>query len=122
MERDFTFIDDLVKAIYLLSEKPPNELNKKNKKVDFGSSPVSRWRVVNIGRSKPEQLMSLVKIIEDVAGKKLMKNFVEMQPGEIEKTYADNAMLKKIIGYTPDTNLREGIASFIEWFKVYYNK
>ena len=75
-----------------------------------------------MGRSKPEQLMSLVKIIEDVAGKKLMKNFVEMQPGEIEKTYADNAMLKKIIGYTPDTNLREGIASFIEWFKVYYNK
>ena len=120
MERDFTFIDDLVKAIYLLSKKPPSKIKNNNKKVDFENSPSAKWRVINIGRSEPQKLMVLVEMIEEIIGLKLKKNFVEIQPGEIKKTYADNSILKKIIGYTPDTDLKEGIASFIEWYKMYF--
>ena len=116
MKRDFTFIDDLCKAIQLLSrEKPfPNQLSS-------ASSQVAPYRVINIGNGKPENLMDFVRLIEKKLGLTAKINFLEMQQGDVPETFARNYELKNLTGFTPSTNIKEGISKFVDWYLEYYH-
>ena len=121
MIRDFTYIDDLVEAIFLLTSKEPNPVNKRNEifKNDSISS-VAPFRIVNIGNSKPINLLDFIKELENVLGKGARINFLDIQGGDVQKTHSNIDLLKAITGFEPKTNIREGISKFVKWYKSYY--
>ena len=120
MLRDFTYIDDVVKAIEKLIKKPPiSDLNFNFNNPD----PDSSWaphKIFNIGNNKPIKLMTFIDSLEKELGIFSLKRFKDMQPGDVEGTFSDNESLKKWINFTPETTLKEGMKNFIEWYKSYY--
>lgn len=105
MERDFTYIDDVIESIYRL-------VNKKDQ---------SGYKLFNIGGEHPVNLLHFIEILETQLGKKAIKVFKEMQPGDVKITYADSSALAKYIDYKPVTRIEEGLEKFVKWFKEYYN-
>ncbi len=118
MKRDFTYVSDLVYAVFLLIKFIP-EKNKKICKNDTISS-VAPWRVINIGNSKVETLSDFIKEIEHCLNRKAIKNYLPMQKGDVKETYADSELLFEITGFKPQTKISEGIKSFCDWYKEYY--
>ena len=118
--RDFTFIDDIIEGICLVLKKNMH----KNKDFDLenpkASSSWAPYRIFNIGNSKTIKLVEFVNILEDELGIKAIKDYVEMQPGDVLKTYSDISLLKSNFGYQPKINLQKGIKLFINWYKEYY--
>lgn len=122
MFRDFTYVTDLVRAIRLLMfEAVPQR--PENGKVPEGDSlsPVAPFRVVNIGNSKSERLLDFVEAIEDALGQKTTRNMMDMQPGDVPATWANAALLETLTGYRPQTDMRDGVKRFVEWYRDYYN-
>jgi UDP-glucuronate 4-epimerase len=119
MQRDFTYIDDLVEAIVRLVSAVPVRGNPVQGSED-SLSPVAPWRVVNIGRGQPVQLMDFVAEIERVLGRGAMLNKMPMQPGEVTLTYADASLLEALTGYRPSTAVGAGVAAFCDWYASYY--
>ena len=121
MQRDFTYVADLVKAIFLLISKEPTKIYERNKIIKNDSiSAVAPFRVVNIGSSNPINLLDFIKELEIILGKEAKKNFLTMQDGDVEKTHSDINLLKALTGFEPKINIREGISHFIKWYKSYY--
>ncbi len=118
MRRDFTYIDDLVNAILLLSKKRP--LSSSNPQIEQMRRLEAPWRVVNIGSSKPESLLSFIETLEAVIGKKARKKFLPLQPGDLLNTYSNNDLLNTLIGKQAKTSLKVGIQNFVDWYKQYY--
>jgi UDP-glucuronate 4-epimerase len=120
MERDFTYIDDIVQGIVHVANNPakPRE-NWDGHRPDPASSPAP-YRVYNIGNSKPVNLMEFIEAIEESTGKKATKNMLPIQPGDVPKTYADVTALSQQYGYQPTTSVQAGIKPFVEWFRSYY--
>ena len=119
MERDFTFVDDIVHSIYLLIEKPPNLKNE----IKFQNDSLSNcapWRVVNIGNNKPIKLLDYIKAIEKELGIKAKQNLKPMQIGDIPSTFSNNDLLSEITGFKPKTDIKVGVKKFINWYKSYY--
>ena len=121
MKRDFTFIDDLVEAMYLLSKKIPKSSTNKNLKKNESLSSVAPFRVVNIGNSKTEKLKDFINILEQELDKKAKKIFLPMQAGDMKETWADASLLKELTGYKPKINIREGIKMFVNWYQEFYD-
>src|SRR5208283_5053624 len=88
---------------------------------DPGSS-FAPYRIYNIGSNKPVQLLEFIKIIEDLLGLEAKKEFLPMQPGDVHETYADIRDITKNFGFSPGVSIREGLASFIKWYKEYQQK
>jgi UDP-glucuronate 4-epimerase len=123
MERDFTYIADLVRAIELLMEVPPGPPNDRGELSPIDSiSPVAPFRIVNIGNSEPVQLPDFVDIIEEKLGKKAQRNYLPMQPGDVRATWANAELLRELTGYRPHTRIRDGVSAFVDWFREYYRK
>ena len=121
MIRDFTYIDDLVKAIFLLTDKTPETVNKRKEGIKNDSiSDVAPFRIINIGNSLPVNLRDFINELEKVLGKEAKKNFLLMQDGDIYKTHSNIDLLKTLTGFQPKTTLYEGISEFVEWYKSYY--
>ena len=121
MYRDFTYIDDLVKGIKLLiNTVPSTDSNRDILKEDSHSS-VAPFRIVNIGNSNKVKLIDFIDAIEDVMGKKAIKNFMSMQKGDVHATWADTSLLKNLTNFQPQTNFKVGIEHFIKWYQSYYN-
>ena len=121
MTRDFTYIDDLVKAILLLTKKIPQIANKRKEDIKNDSiSDVAPFRIVNIGNSKPINLLDYIKELEKVLGKVARKNFLEMQDGDVYKTHGSIELLEALTEFRPKTTLHEGISEFVKWYKSYY--
>ena len=121
MIRDFTYIKDLVRAIFLLIKKPPSIPEKRKEKFKNDSiSEVAPFRVVNIGNSQPIKLLDCINELERVIGKEAKKNFLDMQDGDVYKTHSNTNLLESITGFKPKTTLHEGISKFVEWYKLYY--
>ena len=116
MERDFTYIDDLVEAICLLSAKPPRKAGES----DPGASPVAPYRVVNIGNSQPVSLMAFIEAIEKALGKTCIRNYMPMQPGDVPRTWADCSALQGLTGFRPATSVQDGVNAFVAWYRDYY--
>ena len=121
MYRDFTYIDDLVHSIYLLINKIPfNSTDTENLSKD-NVSPVAPYRVVNIGNSTKIKLLDFIEIVEDVIGKKAIRNYMPMQKGDVMSTWADTSVLQNLTGYHPKTNVKDGVKNFVNWYRKYYN-
>ena len=121
MVRDFTYIDDLINAIFLLISKiPPKARERKNIIKNDSISDVAPFRIVNIGNSQPINLLDYVKELENVLGKVAKKKFLGMQDGDIHKTHSNINLLKALTGFEPKTNMHEGISQFVKWYRSYY--
>lgn len=118
MFRDFTYVEDLVNGIYLLLNKPPSKFDKDHNR--FGNSNIAPFRVVNIGNSQKIKLTDFIEEIEECIGKRAIRNYMPMQIGDVQATWADTTFLKNLTGYSPKTNFKEGIAHFVKWYKEYY--
>ena len=121
MQRDFTYVADLVKAIFLLTSQEPTKISERNKIIKNDSiSAVAPFRVVNIGSSNPINLLDFIKELEIILGKEAKKKFLIMQDGDIKKTYSNTNLLRDLTGFEPITNIHEGISQFVKWYKSYY--
>ncbi len=122
MYRDFTYVDDLVRAIRLLIDAVP--VRPANGVVPEGDSlsPVAPWRVVNIGNSDKVRLLDFIDAIEDCLGQKATRNYMDMQMGDVPATWANAELLQTLTGYRPQTDFRDGIARFVEWYREYAGK
>ena len=120
MERDFTYVDDIVEALHRVGEKIPTP----NPAWD-GSDPdpgtsSAPWRVLNIGNNAPVTLTRVIEIIEDCLGRKAKKEWLPMQPGDVPATYADIEDLASVVGFRPQTSIEDGIARFVRWYRDFY--
>jgi len=123
MERDFTYVGDLVRAISLLIPAvPPGPDGRGDIAPEDSLSPVAPFRIVNIGNSASVKLLDFIAEIEKCLGKEATRNYMPMQPGDVRATWADATLLKSLTGYQPQTGIREGVAAFVEWFRDYYQK
>jgi UDP-glucuronate 4-epimerase len=123
MERDFTYVTDLVRAIRLLVPvAPPGPEGRETPIGGDSLSPVAPYRSVNIGKSEPTRLLDFIEIIERELGKRAIRNSMDMQPGDVPATWADASLLRELTGYQPQTSLREGVGEFVAWFRDYYRK
>ena len=121
MYRDFTYVEDLVKAIFLLTSKEPKKNNERKHIIKNDNiSAVAPFRVVNIGNSSPINLLDFIKKLENILGQDAQKNFLSMQDGDVKKTHSDINLLRDLTGFEPKTNIHEGITQFIKWYKSYY--
>lgn len=121
MQRDFTYVNDLVEGIRLLCDAVP--VRPADGRVEEGDSlsAVAPYRVVNIGNSEPVQLMDFITAVEDAIGKKAEKNMLPMQPGDVPVTWADSTLLTRLTGYQPKTSVTEGVREFVRWYRQHYN-
>lgn len=123
MYRDFTYVDDLVRGIALLIAAVP-ERPETPEDIAAGDSlsPVAPYRVVNIGNSEKIRLLDFIDAIEDSLGKKAQRNYMDIQMGDVPATWANADLLQRLTGYKPETDFRDGIELFVEWFRDYYAK
>jgi len=119
MSRDFTYIDDIVNGIVALVEIVPEV--KETNHAPNGSS-TGRFALYNIGNNKPVRLIDFIEILEDLIGKRAVKNMMPMQPGDVERTYADINSLAALAGYSPTTDIRQGLEKFVNWYRLYFDK
>ena len=121
MERDFTYIDDIVEAIYkLLDNIPKSNFNWDESKNKVSES-FAPYKVYNIGNNTPIKLEKFISILEEKIGKKSIRNYMEMQDGDVKKTYADTSDLENDIGFRPNTSMEEGLKKFVDWYKEFYS-
>lgn len=106
LSRDFTYIDDIIQGVFLTLEEEAK----------------SNYEIYNIGKSRPVKLMDFIDAIEKTLDKEAIKEYCRMQPGDVEKTWADVSKLSKDFDYHPDTPIEEGIKHFIDWLKEYYKQ
>ncbi|WP_118132422.1 NAD-dependent epimerase/dehydratase family protein [Oceanicella sp. SM1341] len=116
MKRDFTYVDDLVRAIRLLIDTAPGEEPVEGDTL----SPVAPWRLVNIGNGAPVQLTGFIDAIEDALGVPVTRNMMDMQKGDVPATWADTALLQRLTGYRPQTTVDEGVRRFVDWYRDYH--
>ncbi len=122
MQRDFTFVSDLVEGIVRLIDAVPPSPDAKQEPIKGDSlSPVAPWRVVNIGNGDTVELMDYIKALEAALGIKAKKNMMDMQQGDVPATLASNDLLKALTGFTPSTPVQDGVAAFVAWYKSHYN-
>ena len=123
MYRDFTYVDDLVRGIGLLIDAVPKRPETPDDIPEGDSlSPVAPFRIVNIGNSEKIKLLDFVDAIEESLGKKAIRNYMDIQMGDVPATWANADLLQSLTGYKPQTDFRDGISRFVTWFRDYYEK
>jgi UDP-glucuronate 4-epimerase len=115
MQRDFTYIDDIVAGVIACSDTPPAD----DGKAKPGGS-VAPHAIYNIGNNKPETLRRFIQIVEAACGREAIKDMQPMQPGDVPATYADIDAIARDHGYAPTTTLDEGLPRFVDWFRSYH--
>ena len=122
MYRDFTYVTDLVRGIELLIDQPPEAPDARSRAIEGDSlSPNAPHRVVNIGNGNKVRLVDFIEAIETACGRTAIKNFMPMQKGDVPATWADNSLLRTLTGYAPQTDVREGVQKFVDWYREYYS-
>ncbi|WP_103334425.1 NAD-dependent epimerase/dehydratase family protein [Pseudotabrizicola formosa] len=114
MQRDFTYIDDLIEGIIRLITAIPGT---RPVGPQDSLSPVAPFRVVNIGNGAPEHLTDFITAIETATGRTARRNLLPMQPGDVPATWADATLLHALTGPLPRTDLHEGVARFVDWYR-----
>lgn len=120
MQRDFTYIDDIVEGVVRALDKPAEPNPDWSSETPDSASSYAPYRLYNIGNNQPVELMTFIESLENALGEKAEKNMLPMQPGDVQATYADIDALVEDVGFRPDTPLEEGIKQFIDWFREYY--
>ena len=120
MQRDFTYIDDVIESILRLIKKPATPNKNFKKELPDSSSSWCPHKIFNIGNSNPVPLMKFINILESQLEQKAIKVFEPMQLGDVKSTYSDTSKLENWINYKPIISLEEGIKKFIIWYKEFY--
>jgi UDP-glucuronate 4-epimerase len=121
MFRDFTYVEDLVRGIRLLIDAVPERPASRDAIPEGDSlSPVAPFRIVNIGNSDKVRLEDFIDAIEQELGKKAIRNYMDMQAGDVPATWADASLLRRLTGYAPQTEIREGVRRFVAWYREYF--
>ena len=121
MQRDFTFVDDIVEGIVrVMHHVPQSNTDWKQSSSDVSASSAP-YKIYNIGNNAPVKLTKFIEAIENELGKKAIKELLPLQPGDVPATYADVSDLVRDVGYKPNTSVEEGVKNFINWYKKYYN-
>jgi len=117
MQRDFTYVDDIVEGVVRVLDCPPAP---QPAGPDFAFEQTAPHRVLNIGNHHPEPLTEFIEAIEEALGRSAEKRLLPMQPGDVPATYAETDQLKGLTGFAPYTPLRTGIQRFVDWYRGYY--
>lgn len=116
LERDFTYIDDIVEGILRVADQPPQ--TTVGEQESYRSD--ARYALHNIGNHNPVALGDFIATLEDLCGREAVKEYLPMQPGDVHATYADVDSLKDAVGFEPKTPLRDGLERFVAWYRSYY--
>lgn len=111
MMRDFTYIDDIVEGVIRIQDVLPQ--------VNQSQGTTAPYAIYNIGNNQPIQLSEFIEAIESACGKQAEKLYMDMQPGDVPKTYADTAQLEAAVGYKPATSIQDGMVKFVKWYKAF---
>ena len=122
LERDFTYIDDVVEGIVNLLPHIPQAIKDYHEAHHSVSESFAPYKIYNIGNNKPVSLMTFIETLEKHLGQEAIKEFVDMQPGDVHTTWADVDDLETAINYKPSTPLDEGLKQFTDWYKNYYKR
>ncbi len=117
MARDFTYVEDLVSALVALIDAVPGS---EPVSAADSLSPVAPFRSVNIGGGSPVPLMDYIAALEAATGTEAKKNFLPMQAGDVPATHASADLLRALVGFVPETPVREGVKAFVDWYRDYY--
>lgn len=115
MYRDFTYIDDIIAGVIASLDHPPADDG-----AEKAGGSVKPHALYNIGNHRSEPLMKVIGLLEDACGAKAELDMLPMQPGDVHKTYADIAAIRRDLGYEPKTSIEEGIPAFVRWFRDYH--
>ncbi len=117
MQRDFTYIDDVVEGVVRVMDQPPQGQSAAAQ----GLNTNAPYKLYNIGNHSPVALEKFIAVIEQVLGKTAQRNLLPMQPGDVPATYADVEDLVRDVGFKPDTPIEVGIERFVQWYRDYYS-
>ncbi len=120
MERDFTYIDDIVEGVCRVIKRVPESSSAWNGDAPDPATSYCPYRVYNIGNNNKEKLLRYIEVLEECLGRKAEKNFLPMQPGDVPATFANVDDLVEDFNYKPDTTLEYGIGKFVDWYKGYF--
>jgi len=120
MQRDFTYIDDIVEGIVRVIDNPANPNENFDATNPDPASSSAPYKVYNIGNNAPVKLMDFITALEKKIGKTAKKNMLPMQPGDVESTYADVSDLIEDLGYKPQTSIQDGIDKFVDWYVDFF--
>lgn len=109
MRRDFTYIDDIVDGVLAALDRPP-----------LDAADGVPHRLYNLGNNRSEKLADFIAVLEEALGRRAVKRFEPMQPGDVPETYADIAASRRDLGFAPKTTIRDGIPLFVGWYRSYY--
>jgi len=107
LERDFTYVDDIVAGVLAVCDHPPSELDIPH-------------RILNLGNNRPVKLGHFIATLEGLLGVEAIKNYVDMQPGDVYKTCANIDAAQALVGYEPQTDIEQGLANFVSWYRNFY--
>jgi len=120
MQRDFTFIDDIVEGIVRVTDRiPESNPDWSGAHPDPGTS-YAPYKIYNIGNNNPVELLTFIEVLENCLGKKTEKNLLPLQAGDVPATYADVDDLMRDVGFQPATSIEEGLRRFATWYREYY--
>jgi len=120
MERDFTYIDDIVEGVVRVADRIPSVNQSWSGDHPDPASSNAPYRLYNIGNNRPEKLLRMIEVLESCLGRTAVKNMLPMQAGDVKATAADVADLVRDVGFSPSTPIEVGIQRFVEWFREYY--
>ena len=120
MQRDFTYIDDIVEGLMRCCDKPATPNPEFDPLQPDPATSAAPHRVFNIGNSQPTELLRFIEVMEQALGREAVKDFQSMQPGDVVATAADTSALEKWVGFKPSTSILYGVEKFADWFTRFY--
>ncbi len=120
MERDFTYIDDVVEGLVRLARRPAAPDPAWDSTRPTPGSSDAPYRLYNLGSHKPVRLLRMIEVLEDCLGRKAEKRFLPLQPGDVPATYADIADIQQDVGFEPTTSIEKGVENFVRWYRDHY--
>jgi UDP-glucuronate 4-epimerase len=120
MQRDFTYIDDIVEGVVRVIDRVPAPDPQWDALAADPGTSAAPYRVYNIGNNRPVELLRFIEVIEQCLGRKATRNLLPMQPGDVPATCADVDDLMRDVGFKPNTPIEVGIQRFVEWYRGYY--
>jgi UDP-glucuronate 4-epimerase len=115
MQRDFTYIDDIVTGVVSALDNPPADDGAE--KAGGSRAP---HRLYNIGNHRSEELGKLIDLIEAACGREALRDYQPIQPGDVPATYADISAIQRDLGFAPTTTIDVGVPQFVKWYKMYH--
>ena len=120
MRRDFTYIDDIVEGVYRVLQKVPEPNPQWSGDAPDPASSPAPYRLYNIGNNNTVELEDFICAIEEALGKKAVREYLPLQPGDVPASFADIEDLHDAVGFRPNTPIKQGISAFVDWYRNYY--